>query len=79
MKGRVEPRTSALVWLPAETTLVCQHGQAVPVVAWRDQQGHVHIQARPCILYGPVRQRRAFGRTLLYIGRERCRPRKGGG
>jgi len=66
-----KPRTSALVWLPAEVTLVCQHGREVPVVAWRGEDGSVHIQARPCILCGPVRWRPAFGRCLLYIGRHR--------
>jgi hypothetical protein len=50
----------------------------VPVVAWRDQQGRVHVQARPCILCGPVRHRQAFGRTLLYIGGGRCGPGAGG-
>lgn len=78
VKTRDQGRTSALVWLPAEVTLVCWHGQAVPVVAWRDQQGRVHVQARPCILCGPVRHRQAFGRTLLYIGGGRCGPGAGG-
>ncbi len=70
-KTMTAPRPSALVWLPAEVTLVCQHSQQVPVVAWRGEDGRVHIQARPCILCGPVRCRRAFGRTLLYMGERR--------
>jgi hypothetical protein len=61
------PGSSALVWLPAEVTLVCRHGQSVPVVAWRSPDGRVHVQARSCLLCGPVRHRRAFGRTILYL------------
>ena len=65
---RARPGSSALVWLPAEVTLVCRHGRPVPVVAWRSPDGKVHVQARSCLLCGPVRHRRAFGRTLLYLG-----------
>mgnify|MGYP000272714096 CR=1 FL=1 len=64
---KARPKGSALVWLPAEVTLVCRHGRPVQVVAWRSPDGKVHVQARSCLLCGPVRHRRAFGRALLYL------------